>query len=362
MVESREEEHPQSQKVFGWAARDSSGVLSPFIFSRRTNLADDVTLKILYCGICHSDLHATRNEWGNTIYPIVPGHEIIGTVTEVGANVTDLKVGDIAGVGCLVGACHTCESCEDDLENYCPRLVFAYNSIDHDGNVTYGGYSDRIVVPSRYAVRVPQGLPLAAAAPLLCAGITVYSPMKFHRMTEPGRHIGVVGLGGLGHVAVKMAKAFGVRVTVVSTSPAKEKEAIQGLGADAFLVSRDAEKMKAAAKTMDYIIDTVSAAHPLEPLMALLKRDGKLIMVGAPDKPLSIHAFPLIFGRKAIAGSMIGGMKETQEMMDFCGKHNITADVEVINMDYVNTAMDRMAKADVKYRFVIDVANSLSKQ
>ncbi|XP_031500447.1 probable mannitol dehydrogenase isoform X1 [Nymphaea colorata] len=358
MVKSPEEEHPR--KAFGWAARDTSGVLSPFNFYRRTNGADDVTLKILYCGICHSDLHAVRNEWGNTIYPIVPGHEIIGAVTEVGTNVADFKVGDIAGVGCLVGACHTCESCESDLENYCPQPILTYNSIVPDGTITYGGYSDHIVVPRRYAVRVPEGLPLAAAAPLLCAGITVYSPMKHYGMTEPGRHLGVVGLGGLGHVAVKIGKAFGLKVTVISTSPAKEKEAMQGLGADGFLVSRDPEKMKDAANTMDYIIDTVSAVHSLEPLLALLKLNGKLIMVGAPDKPLSLNAFSLLIGRKAIGGSVIGGMKETQEMMDFCCKHNITADVEVINMDYVNAAMDRLAKSDVKYRFVIDVANSLS--
>ncbi|CAN6452601.1 unnamed protein product [Victoria cruziana] len=294
MVKSHEEDLPQ--KAFGWAARDSSGVLSPFAFSRRANRDVDVTLKILYCGICHSDLHAVRNEWGNSMYPLVPGHEIIGEVTEVGAKVTGLKVGDIAGVGCLVSACHTCESCEGDLENYCNRLVWTYNSIDHDGNVTYGGYSDRIVVHRRYAVRVPEGLSLAGAAPLLCAGITVYSPMKFHGMTEPGRHLGVVGLGGLGHVAVKLGKAFGLKVTVISSSPAKENEAIQGLGADAFLVSRDPEKMKAAANTMDYIIDTVSATHSLEPLLALLKLNGKLAMVGAPEKPLSLSVFSLLFG------------------------------------------------------------------
>ncbi|KAK6923252.1 Alcohol dehydrogenase, N-terminal, partial [Dillenia turbinata] len=344
---SPEEQH--RQKAFGWAARDASGVLSPFKFSRRATGDEDVAFKVLYCGICHSDLHNIKNEWGSSTYPLVPGHEIVGIVTEVGSKVQKFKVGDRVGVGCLVGACRSCDSCSQHLENYCPKMVLTYKSIDYDGNTTYGGYSDIMVVNEHYAIHFPENLPLDAGAPLLCAGITVYSPLKYYGLDKPGLHIGVVGLGGLGHVAVKFAKAFGVKVTVISTSPAKMSEAIQHLGADAFLVSRDPEQMRGAMGTMDGIIDTVSAFHPLMPLIGLLKSDGKLVMVGAPEKPLELAVFPLLAGRKTVAGSMIGGLKETQEMIDFAGKHNITADVEVIPMDYVNTAMERLVKADVRY-------------
>ncbi|RWR74093.1 putative mannitol dehydrogenase isoform X2 [Cinnamomum micranthum f. kanehirae] len=357
MSKSPEEAHPQ--KAFGWAAKDSSGVLSPFKFSRRANGDEDVSLKILYCGICHSDLHTVKNEWGFTFYPALPGHEIVGVVTEVGKKVTKFKVGDKAGIGCMVGSCRACPSCKQDSENYCPKMILTYNAIYHDGTPTYGGYSDMIVVEEHFVVRFPDNLPLDAGAPLLCAGITVYSPLKYFGLSEPGMHLGVVGLGGLGHVAVKFAKAFGVKVSVISTSPSKEKEAIERLGADSFLVSRDPKQMQAAMGTMDGIIDTVSAVHPLMPLIGLLKYHGKLVMVGAPDRPLELPVFPLIMGRKIVAGSCIGGMKETQEMIDFAAKHNITADVEVIPMDYVNTAMERLAKADVRYRFVIDIANTL---
>ncbi|KAL4182672.1 hypothetical protein AMTRI_Chr11g151360 [Amborella trichopoda] len=355
---SPENEHPQ--KVVGWAARDASGVLSPLNFSRRANGEEDVTIKIAYCGICHSDLHAIKNEWGNTIYPIVPGHEIAGIITEVGSNVKEFKVGDKAGVGCMVGACHNCEACKQSLENLCPKVIFTYNSIYYDGTKTYGGYSDKIVLDKRYVVRIPENLPLDATAPLLCAGVTVYSPMKHYGLTEPGKHLGIVGLGGLGHVAIKFAKAFGLKVTVISTSPKKEKEATEILGADKFLVSRNPEQMQAAMCTMDYILDTVSAEHALVPLLSLLKSNGKLIVVGLPEKPFLLPAFPLIAGRKVIGGSIIGGMKETQDMINFASKHNITADIELVKMDYVNTAMERLAKGDVRYRFVIDVANSLS--
>eukprot|EP00268_Persea_americana_P066640 TRINITY_DN909_c0_g1_i1.p1 TRINITY_DN909_c0_g1~~TRINITY_DN909_c0_g1_i1.p1 ORF type:complete len:361 (-),score=59.02 TRINITY_DN909_c0_g1_i1:639-1721(-) len=357
MSKSPEEEHPQ--KAFGWAARDTSGILSPLKFSRRANGDDDVTLKILYCGICHSDLHMVKNEWGVAVYPLVPGHEIAGVVTEVGKKVKKFKVGDKAGVGCLVGSCRSCPSCKQDGENYCPKLILTYSAVYHDGTITYGGYSDMIVVDEHFLVRFPDNLPLDGGAPLLCAGITVYSPMKYFGLSEPGMHVGVVGLGGLGHVAVKFAKAFGVKVTVISTSPSKEKEAIERLGADSFLVSRDPKQMEAAMGTMDGIIDTVSAAHPLLPLIDLLKNNGKLVMVGVPDRPIELPVFPLILGRKTVAGSSIGGIKETQEMIDFAAKHNITADIEVIPMDYVNTAMERLAKADVRYRFVIDIGNTL---
>ncbi|KAM7523848.1 hypothetical protein LguiA_013750 [Lonicera macranthoides] len=357
MTKSPETEHPV--KAFGWAARDKSGVLSPFKFSRRATGEKDVRFKVLYCGICHSDLHMVKNEWGFTQYPIVPGHEIVGIVTEVGSKVQKVKVGDKVGVGCLVGSCRSCESCNNNLENYCPKQVLTYSAPYFDGTITYGGYSDSMVADEHFVLRWPENLPLDSGAPLLCAGITTYSPLRYFGLDKPGMHIGVVGLGGLGHVAVKMAKAFGAKVTVISTSLDKKGEATEKLGADSFLVSRNQEEMQAAAGSLDGIIDTVSAVHPLQPLLTLLKAHGKLVMVGAPEKPLELQVFPLIMGRKLVGGSAIGGLKETQEMLDFAAKHNIKADVEVIPIDYVNTAMERLAKADVRYRFVIDVANTL---
>ncbi|XP_068315193.1 8-hydroxygeraniol dehydrogenase-like [Pyrus communis] len=358
MAKAPELEHPV--KAFGWAARDKSGHLSPFNFSRRSTGDEDVRFKVLYCGICHTDLHNIKNEWGISLYPMVPGHEIVGEVTEVGSKVSKVKEGDKVGVGCMVGACHACESCNSNLENYCPKMILTYGSIYADRTVTYGGYSDTMVANERYIVRFPENLPLDAGAPLLCAGITVYSPLKYFGLAEPGKHVGIVGLGGLGHVGVKFAKAFGAKVTVISTSPSKKDEALKRLGADSFVVSRDPQQMQAAIGTLDGIIDTVSAAHPIVPLLGLLKPHGKLILVGIADKPLDLHVFPLIMGRKSVAGSGIGGMKETQEMIDFAAKHNITAEVEVISMDYVNTAMERLAKNDVRYRFVIDVGNTLA--
>ncbi|KAA8531465.1 hypothetical protein F0562_006182 [Nyssa sinensis] len=319
MAKSPEQEHPV--KAFGWAARDPSGVLSPFNFSRR--------------------------------------HEIAGVVTEVGSKVQKFKVGDKVGVGCLVGACHSCDNCDHDLENYCHKAIFTYNMTYNDGTPTYGGYSNIMVADEHYVVRIPDNLPLDAAAPLLCAGITTYSPLKYFGLDKPGLHVGVVGLGGLGHVAVKFAKAFGAKVTVISTSPNKKNEALKHLGADSFLVSRDTDQIQAAASTMDGIIDTVSAVHALQPLIGLLKSHGKLIMVGLPEKPLELPVFPLLMGRKLVAGSCIGGLKETQEMIDFAAKHSVTADIEVISMDYVNTAMERLVKADVRYRFVIDIGNTM---
>ncbi|KAL3527934.1 hypothetical protein ACH5RR_012590 [Cinchona calisaya] len=358
MAKTPESEHPH--KAFGWAARDTSGILSPFCFSRREAGADDVAIKILYCGVCHSDLHAAKNEWGFTKYPVVPGHEIVGLVTKTGSNVQKFRVGDRVGVGVIVGSCKTCEICQQDLENYCPKVIFTYNSKDQDGTKTYGGYSDIVVVDQRFVLRFPDNLPSDAGAPLLCAGITVYSPMKYYGMTEPGKHLGVAGLGGLGHVAVKFGKAFGLKVTVISTSSKKEAEAVNRLGADSFLLSSDPDKVKAAIGSMDYIIDTIAAVHPLTPLISLLKMNGKLITVGLPDKPLELPIFPLVLGRKLVGGSDIGGMKETQEMLDFCAEHNITADIELIRMDQINSALERVAKSDVRYRFVIDVANSLA--
>ncbi|GLU20240.1 hypothetical protein SLE2022_364500 [Rubroshorea leprosula] len=351
------DQHPR--KAFGWAATDPSGVLSPFNFSRRATGDKDVAFKVLYCGICHSDLHMVKNEWGVTVYPVIPGHEIVGEVTEVGSKVTKFKVGDRVGVGCMVGSCRSCDSCNNNLENYCPKMILTYGAKYFDGTMTYGGYSDIMVADEHFIVRIPDSLPVDAAAPLLCAGITVYSPLRYFELDKPGLHVGVVGLGGLGHVAVRFAKAMGTKVTVISTSPNKKKEAIENLGADAFLVSIDQNELQAAMGTMDGIIDTVSAQHPLLPLIGLLKSHGKLVLLGALPKPLELPSFPLLLGRKIVGGSSIGGMKETQEMIDFAAKHNIVADIEVIPIDYVNTAMERLSRADVKYRFVIDIANTL---
>ncbi|KAH9712647.1 Cinnamyl alcohol dehydrogenase 8 [Citrus sinensis] len=274
MGQAPEQEHPKN--AFGWAAKDTSGVLSPFHFSRRATGEKDVTFKVTHCGICHSDLHMIKNEWGNTIYPIVPGHEIVGVVTEVGSKVSKFKVGDKVGVGCMVGSCHSCDSCAIDLENYCPKVIMTYANKYHDGTITYGGYSDIMVADEHFVV--------------------LYSPLRFYGLDKPGMHVGVVGLGGLGHVAVKFAKAMGVKVTVISTSPSKKSEAIERLGADSFLVSRDQDEMQAAMGTMDGIIDTVSAVHPLMPLIGLLKSQGKLVLVGAPEKPLELPAFSLLMG------------------------------------------------------------------
>ncbi|KAG6605278.1 putative cinnamyl alcohol dehydrogenase 9, partial [Cucurbita argyrosperma subsp. sororia] len=350
MAKSPQDEHPN--KAFGWAARDSSGLLSPFHFSRRENGGDDVSIKVLYCGVCHSDLHLLKNDWGVTDYPIVPGHEIVGVVTSVGNNVNKFKVGDQVGVGVIVGSCKSCQNCEQNLENYCPKLIYTYNGHSYDGAKTYGGYSDSIVVDQHFVLRFPDNLPLDAGAPLLCAGITIYSPMKYYGMTESGKHLGVVGLGGLGHVAVKFGKAFGLKVTVISTSPRKKEEAIDRLGADAFVVSSDPAQLKAAMGTMDYIIDTVSAIHALAPLLGLLKLNGKLVTVGLPNKPLELPVAAIVLGRKMVGGSNFGGLKETQEMLDFCGKHNITAEIELIRMDDINTAIERLEKADVRYRSI----------
>ncbi|XP_048627728.1 cinnamyl alcohol dehydrogenase 7 [Brassica napus] len=347
------------KEAYGLAVKDESGVISPFRFSRRETGENDVRFKVLFCGICHTDLSMAINEWGFTSYPLVPGHEIVGVVTEVGAKVTKFNAGDKVGVGYMVSSCGSCETCTDDQENYCPKMILTSGGKYYDDTITYGGYSDHMVCEEDYIIRIPENLPLDATAPLLCAGTTVYSPMKYHGLDKPGMHIGVVGLGGLGHVAVKFAKAMGIKVTVISTSDRKRDEALTRLGADLFLVSRDPEQMKDAMGTMDGIIDTVSATHPVLPILNLLKYKGKLIMVGAPDKPLELPVLPLIFGKKMVVGSMVGGIKETQEMMDLAGKHNITADIELISADYVNTAMERLQKADVRYRFVIDVANTL---
>ncbi|EAY95517.1 hypothetical protein OsI_17363 [Oryza sativa Indica Group] len=351
-----------TRKAVGLAAHDDSGHLTPIRISRRKTGDDDVAIKVLYCGICHSDLHTIKNEWRNAVYPVVAGHEITGVVTEVGKNVARFKAGDEVGVGCMVNTCGACESCRDGCENYCSGgVVFTYNSVDRDGTRTYGGYSDAVVVSQRFVVRFPAGgaLPLDRGAPLLCAGVTVYAPMRQHGLCEAGKHVGVVGLGGLGHVAVKFAGAFGMRVTVISTSPAKRQEALERLGADGFIVSTNASEMKAAMGTMHGIINTASASTSMHSYLALLKPKGKMILVGLPEKPLQIPTFALVGGGKVLAGSCMGSISETQEMIDFAAEHGVAADIELIGADEVNTAMERLAKGDVRYRFVVDIGNTL---
>jgi uncharacterized zinc-type alcohol dehydrogenase-like protein len=348
-----------------YAASQATAPLAPAIIPRRAPSDRDVQIEILFCGICHSDLHYARDEWHDvmpTVYPCVPGHEIVGRVTRVGAGVTAYRPGDLVGVGCLVDSDHTCPNCREGLEQFCPNGVLTYGSPDRHGTapVTYGGYSTSIVVDERFVLRIPPNLDLAAAAPLLCAGITTYSPMR-HWKVGPGKKVGIVGLGGLGHVGVKFAHAFGAHTVVFTTSPGKTEDA-RRLGADEVVISRDAAAMKQHAATFDFILDCVAAPHDVNAYINLLARDGNLTMVGAPEKPLSVSAFGLIFGRRSFSGSPIGGIPETQEMLDFCGKHNITADVEVIPIQKVNEAYDRMMRSDVKYRFTIDLASLQSDQ
>jgi len=340
-----------------YAAQSPTSALAPHAIQRRAPLANDVEIDILFCGVCHSDLHFARNEWGFTQYPVVPGHEILGRVTRVGANVTKFKVGDLASVGCLVDSCRTCDCCKKGLEQYCMTgAIFTYNGEDkHLGGMTYGGYSERVVVDEKYTLRVPANLDPAAAAPLLCAGITTWSPLK-HWNAGPGKKVGIVGLGGLGHMGVKFARALGAHTVLFTTSPSKVADGLR-LGAHEVVISKDEAEMAKHASSFDLIIDTVSADHSLDALMALIKLDGTMCMVGVPPSPQQIAAFSLILPRRNLAGSCIGGIAETQEMLDFCGKHNIVCDIEKIRMDEINTAYERMLKSDVKYRFVIDMAS-----
>ena len=340
-----------------YAAQSPTSTLAPHAIARRAPLAHDVEIDILFCGVCHSDLHFARNEWGFTEYPVVPGHEILGGVTRVGANVTKFKVGDLASVGCLVDSCRTCDCCKKGLEQYCMTgAIFTYNGEDkHLGGMTYGGYSERVVVDEKYTLRVPANLDPAAAAPLLCAGITTWSPLK-HWNAGPGKKVGIVGLGGLGHMGVKFARALGAHTVLFTTSPSKVADGLR-LGAHEVVISKDEAEMAKHANSFDLIIDTVSADHSLDALMALIKLDGTMCMVGVPPSPQQIAAFSLILPRRNLAGSCIGGIAETQEMLDFCGKHNIVCDIEKIRMDEINTAYERMLKSDVKYRFVIDMAS-----
>ncbi|SHL80960.1 NAD(P)-dependent alcohol dehydrogenase [Hymenobacter psychrotolerans] len=339
----------------GYAAPAAHAPLAPFDFQRRDVGPHDVRIEILFCGVCHSDVHQVRNEWGGSIFPMVPGHEIVGRVTEVGAHVTSFKPGDLAGVGCLVDSCQHCDECAEGLEQYCDNgSVGTYGAVDKDGSITYGGYSNNIVVTEKFVLHVSEKLDLARVAPLLCAGITTWSPLRQWN-AKAGDRVAVMGLGGLGHMAVKFAAAMGCEVTVLSTSPSKEADA-KALGAHKFVVTKDAEAMKSVRNYFDLIINTVSAAMDLTPYISSLRLDGTMVLLGVPPEAPQLHAFNLIAKRRRIAGSLIGGIKETQEMLDFCAENNVMSDVEIIRMDYINEAYERMMKSDVKYRFVIDLA------
>ncbi len=346
-----------------YSAASAASRLASTSIVRRDPAETDVQIEILFCGICHSDLHQVRNEWSGvmpTVYPCVPGHEIVGRVTKVGSGVTKFKPGDLAAVGCMVDSDGTCPECQAGFEHFCPNLTLTYNFPDkHTGGVTYGGYSESIVVTEHFALAVPANLDLAGTAPLLCAGITTYSPMRHWGVTK-GKKVGVVGLGGLGHMGVKFAHAFGAHTVVFTTSPGKKDDALR-LGADEVVLSRNADEMRRHAGSFDFILDAVAADHDINAYLGLLRRDGSMVMVGAPEKPLPVSVFGLIMGRHSLSGSMIGGIAETQEMLDFCGRHNITADVEVIPIQKVNEAFERMVKSDVKYRFSIDMASIKSE-
>ena len=347
---------PISYSTKAYSTTSATTPLGAAAIERRQPSACDVQIQIQYCGVCHSDLHFARNEWGFTQFPAVPGHEIVGRVTAVGAGVKKFKVGDAVGVGCLVDSCRTCPDCRSGLEQFCTNMVMTYGSHDKHLNApTLGGYSQSIVVTEEFVLRMPANLNLAAAAPLLCAGITTYSPLK-HWKVGPGHKVGIVGLGGLGHMGVKFAKAFGAHVVLFTTSPGKVADG-KRLGAHEVVVSTDAAQLAAQANSFDFILDAVSATHDINTYLNLLKRDGNLVLVGAPEKPLPVAAFPLIFRRRSFSGSLIGGLPETQEMLDFCGQHNLTCDIEMIRMDEINAAYERMLKSNVKYRFVIDMAS-----
>ncbi|MFM6927208.1 MAG: NAD(P)-dependent alcohol dehydrogenase [Bdellovibrio sp.] len=341
-------------KTKGFAAPAANVPLAPFSFERRELRDNDVHIEIQYCGVCHSDIHQVRDEWGRGMFPMVPGHEIVGKVTAIGSQVKKFKVGDLAGVGCMVDACLECHSCSEGLEQFCENgFVGTYNGTNKDGTPTYGGYSSSIVVREEFCLSIPQNLNLAAVAPLLCAGITTYSPLRHWKVTK-GQKVGVVGLGGLGHMGVKLANAMGAHVTVFTTSPGKIEDA-KRLGAHEVIISTNMAQMKSHANTFDFILDTVSAPHDYNLYLSLLRRDGNMVLVGLPDKPPTLQAGALIMGRRKLGGSLIGGIAETQEMLDFCAKHNIVSDIEMIPIQNINTAYERMIKSDVKYRFVIDM-------
>ena len=346
--------------IKAFSASSPTSPLTSTEIPRRETTDKDVQIEVLFCGVCHSDLHTVRNEWSGvmpTVYPCVPGHEIVGKVTKVGSKVSKYKVGDIVGVGCLVDSDQDCPSCGSGYEQFCPSATFTYNAPDKHGTapVTYGGYSTSIVVDEHFVLHIPSNLDLAGAAPLLCAGITTYSPLKKANV-GPGMKVGIVGLGGLGHMGVKLAKAMGAHVVVFTTTPNKKEDALR-LGADEVIISTKPEEMAKHANSFHFILDCVAAEHDINSYIQMLSQDGNITLVGAPEKPLPLSSFALIFGNKSISGSLIGGLPSTQEMLDFCGKHNITADVEVIPMQGINEAYERMLKSDVKYRFCIDMAS-----
>ncbi|AWI58583.1 NAD(P)-dependent alcohol dehydrogenase [Sinorhizobium fredii] len=340
----------------GYAATDASKPLAPFTFERREPRDDDVVIDIQYCGVCHSDIHQARNEWGNSTFPMVPGHEIVGIVRAVGSKVTKFKRGDRVGVGCFVDSCTTCASRDLDLEHYMPGLVVTYNGVEANGKTpTQGGYSDHIVVKEGYVLSIPENLPLDAAAPLLCAGITLYSPLR-HWKAGPGKKVAIVGMGGLGHMGVKLAHAMGAEVTVLSQSLSKKEDGLK-LGADHYYATNDPQTFEKLAGSFDLIICTVGTEIDWNAYLNLLKVDGDFVVVGIPENPVPVHAFSLVPARRSISGSMIGSIKETQEMLDFCGEHNIVSEIEIIQMQEVNAAYERVLKSDVRYRFVIDMAS-----
>jgi uncharacterized zinc-type alcohol dehydrogenase-like protein len=344
-------------KTKTYAAQSADKPLELYEIERREPRENEVMIEILYCGICHSDIHQARNEWHNTAYPCVPGHEIIGKVTKIGSGVKKFKEGDIAGVGCLVDSCRKCNACKEDLEQHCEEFpTFTYNGQDRRTKEnTYGGFSQRVVVDENFVLKVPENLDLAAAAPLLCAGITTYSPLKRFNVGK-GQKVGIVGLGGLGHMGVKFANALGAHVVVFTRTKSKEKDA-KNLGAHEIIISTDEEEMNKHMNSFDFILDTVSADHDVNAYMNLIKRSGNYVVVGAPENPLAISSFGLIFQRRHLSGSLIGGIKETQEMLDFCGEKNIVCEIEKINIDQINEAFERILKSDIKYRFVIDMAS-----
>ena len=342
--------------VNSYAAQNATTPLAPFNFERRDAGPNDVQIEIMYCGVCHSDIHQVRDEWGGSIYPMVPGHEIVGRITGVGDEVKNFKVGELAGVGCFVDSCRTCPSCLANEEQYCDNgMTATYNGRDKEGNPTYGGYSTQIVVDEKYILHVSEKLPIEGVAPLLCAGITTYSPLRHWKIGE-GHKVAVVGLGGLGHMAVKFAASFGADVTVLSTSKSKEQDALN-LGAHHFAVSSNPETMNKLKGHFDFILSTISAQHDYNQYLDLLTLNGTMVVVGVPPQPSVVQAFSLIGKRRSLAGSLIGGIKETQEMLDYCAEHNIVSDVEVIKASEINTAYERMLKGDVRYRFVIDIAS-----
>ncbi|KAI5661138.1 hypothetical protein M9H77_20461 [Catharanthus roseus] len=351
-------EEAERKTIMGWAATDPSGQLSPYSYSLRNTGPEDVYIRVICCGVCHTDIHQTKNHLGMSNYPMVPGHEVVGEVVEVGSNVSKFRVGERVGVGIIVGSCQNCRSCEAEIEQYCNKKIWTYNDVYTDGNPTQGGFASAMVVDQKFVVKIPEGMDPEQVAPLLCAGVTVYSPLSHFGLKQSGLRGGILGLGGVGHMGVKIAKAMGHHVTVISSSDKKREEALDHLGADAYLVSSDEGKMQEAADSLDYIIDTVPVFHPLEPYLSLLKVDGKLILMGVINQPLQFITPMVMLGRKSITGSFIGSIKETEEVLEFCKENNLTSQIEVVKMDYINKAFERLEKNDVRYRFVVDVAGS----